>query len=88
MKSFNLALLSALAAVGTCSPIAKRAPSTYYVTLDDVVGFTPLTLFNVNPGDQIIFQIDPDSDHEIQQAIPQDYCQAVPGGLDSGIRYV
>lgn len=86
MKSFTLALLSSLAVVGNCSPIAKRAPSTYYVTLDDVVGFTPLTLFDVKPGDQVVFQIEPDSDHEIRQAIPQDYCVAVPGGLDSGLR--
>ena len=63
-------------------------PMQYNVTVNfrPGQGFVPERLFNVKRGDQIIFSMQPDTDHQVVQAIPQDYCKPVPGGLDSGLR--
>ena len=85
MKSSIIAAISAFAVAVTATPIiSERAPQQHYVFLDDA-GFTPSVVF-ASPGDQVQFEIASDSDHEIKQDIPGQYCHFVPGGLDSGIR--
>jgi plastocyanin len=90
---YSIALLSALlstltsTAYGAVLPVLPRdAPQNYAVTVDDVTGFIPDRLFNVKPGDQVTFYMQGDADHQVVQAVPQDYCVPVAGGLDSGIR--